>query len=137
MNKSNSLYKTTLKNSDGVNGHSKIIYPETKDFEISSPTQKDKTGMNPEQFIGLALVTCLNATIEAEEKRRGIEHKSTVEADVNLIQVSDGFEFTIHAKIYMPHLNKDEANEILNIAEKRCPVAKLIGKNENVTFELV
>ena len=61
-----SLYHTEVINDAGLNGHARVTLGGDLDVLTSSPLQDDP-GTNPEQLLGLALATCLNATIEAEE----------------------------------------------------------------------
>lgn len=65
------LYQTIVENSAGIEGHAKVISGGDLDVLTSNPVH-DTPGTNPEQLIGLVLATCLNATVEAEEKRRSL-----------------------------------------------------------------
>ena len=69
------LYQTVVENKEGIQGHAKVITGGDLDVLTSNPVH-DTPGTNPEQLIGLALATCLNATIEAEEKRRGLSTRA-------------------------------------------------------------
>ncbi|MGX7074772.1 OsmC family protein [Globicatella sanguinis] len=131
-----SLYHTEVINRDGIEGVAYINEADGLQVQVSSPT-KNIPGTNPEQLLGLALTTCLNATIEAEEKRRGYEHQAVVKAEIDLAPDEPGYQFFIAVKVAMPHLEKAEAQSILAISLKRCPVVKLLKDSENVTIELV
>lgn len=56
-----SIYQTTVENDMGILGETKGDLV----IRTSSPLSADP-GTNPEQLVGLAYATCLNATIEAE-----------------------------------------------------------------------
>lgn len=131
-----STYVTTIRNEDGVNGVSKVLVPNEKTIEVKHP-KEEEVAYNPEQFVGLALVTCLNASIEHQEKIRSLEHKSSVEADVHLVKTKAGLEFYIFVRADIPHVNRELAKEILEAAELACPVAKLMRGSNNIEIELV
>lgn len=131
-----SLYHTEVINEDGIEGIAYVNEADGLKVQVSSPT-KNVPGTNPEQLLGLALTTCLNATIEAEEKRRGYEHQAVVKAEIDLAQDEPGYQFFIAVKVAMPHLENAEAQSVLATSLKRCPVVKLLKDSENVTIELV
>ena len=132
-------YKTIAINETGVNGVSYIKNEET--YPISSPSNAEAVG-NPEKFLGLALATCLNATLEAVEKRNQLPHTSKVK--VAVYQAPDekkrGLMFLVDVTVFIPlsaDVDARKARAMFDLAESRCPVAKLVGGNENVTFTLV
>lgn len=131
-------YHTAALNRTGVNGESEII--DEQRFPISSPNNP-VTGANPEQFLGLALATCLNATLESIEKMNELPHTSEVRVDVyQAPDVHNDLMFLVDATILIPltdAVNGRKAKAMLELAERRCPVAKLVGDKENVTFQLV
>lgn len=86
------LYQTVVENKEGIQGHAKVITGGDLDVLTSNPVH-DTPGTNPEQLIGLALATCLNATIEAEEKRRGLSHQSVVRVGIKMGFDNPGFQF--------------------------------------------
>ncbi|MCP0885739.1 OsmC family protein [Ligilactobacillus sp. WILCCON 0076] len=130
------LYHTEIENTAGIAG--KIQALTGGEFkQLTSSPLTDNPGTNPEQLLGGALVTCLNATIEAEEKRRGLQHQSIVRASVDMGRDIKGFQFWIQAQVKIPHVSVKEAQEILAICEQRCPVAKLLAASPNVEVKLV
>lgn len=130
------LYQTVVENDAGINGHAKVIQGGDLDVLTSNPVH-DNPGTNPEQLIGLALATCLNATIEAEEKRRGLAHQSVVRVGIKMRFDNPGFQFWLDAQVRIPQVEHDEAVAILKKAETRCPVAKLLQNSDNVSVHLV
>jgi len=87
-----SLYHTEIENTAGLVGRVKTIITKDLSVQTSGPLS-DEPGTNPEQLLGAALATCLNATIEAEEKRRQLEHKSVVRVGVDMARDTQGFQF--------------------------------------------
>lgn len=136
--KNKPLYHTEIVNEDGLPGK---VYVDDQtsglSLDVSSPLDLESPGTNPEQLIGMALATCLNATLQAEEDRRGIPHQAQVRVIVELSKGKEGFEFFVDGQIKLPHLDEVQAQEFLEIAEKRCPVSKLLKDSVNVKVRLV
>lgn len=128
------LYRTVAINDDGLDSHSYI--PGGLDAVTNSPLAA-KPGANPEQFVGLALSTCLNATLEAIEKRRNLPHRSQVHTIVEFARDVQGFQFYVNAQVRIPGIDPQTAQAMVDLAERRCPVAKLMGGSNNVTVTLV
>ncbi|WP_125583371.1 OsmC family protein [Levilactobacillus cerevisiae] len=127
-------YRTVAINDDGLESHSYI--PGGLDALTSSPTN-DRPGANPEQFVGLALSTCLNATLEAIEERKGIPHTSQVHTIVEMARDTRGLQFYVTAQVRIPGVDQATAESMVDLAERRCPVAKLLSGSDNVHVELV
>lgn len=128
------LYRTVAINDDGLNSHSYV--PGGLDVVTSSPLSANP-GANPEQFLGLALSTCLNATLEAIEKMRHLPHTSQVHTIVEYARDTKGFQFYVTAQIRIPGVDRQTAIAMADLAERRCPVAKLLNGSPNVTVALV
>lgn len=123
------LYTTTAVNEDGLTG---VAYTEgngDKDFsvQISSPRSTD-AGTNPEQLFALAYATCLNASIGFVEQRKKLEHNSKVEVKIDLTFDYEGEGYLFHPSVIvtMPGRDEELAREILEEAERQCPIHKLL-----------
>lgn len=127
------LYTTQAINEDGIQGHAYV--PDGLEVPVSSPL-KSVPGSNPEQLIGLALSTCLNATLEAIEKEHGQAHQSKVVTTVKMSRDRFGYQFFLDARVTIPEVDDETVAHWLAIAETRCPVAKLVGPSANVTIQL-
>lgn len=127
-------YRTVAINDDGLESHSYI--PGGLDALTSSP-ENDRPGANPEQFVGLALSTCLNATLEAIEQRRDLPHTSQVHTIVEMARDTRGLQFYVTAQVRIPGVDQATAESMVDLAERRCPVAKLLSGSDNVKVELV
>lgn len=127
------LYTTKAINEDGIHGEAYI--EDGLRVPVASPTKSDP-GSNPEQLIGLALSTCLNATLEAIEKEHDVPHQSKVVTTVKLSRDRFGYQFFLDAQVTIPEVDLATGTHWLAIAETRCPVAKLLGDNVNVKIHL-
>lgn len=132
----NSEYHTTIENTAGIKGAVRALSGGTTVFTTASPVKADQ-GTNPEQLLGAALATCLNATLELQERKRGLPHTAVVRVRVDFVTVGDGYEFFLNVQVKIPGADPKVAAEMLATAEHRCPVAKLIGGHPNVTVRLV
>ncbi|WP_261811035.1 OsmC family protein [Levilactobacillus humaensis] len=129
------LYQTIAANDDGLEGHA-YIADGGLDVLTSDPLN-DQPGTNPEQLLGLALSTCLNATLAAIEKRDGLPHTSQVHTQVEFARDYRGFQFYLTARVTIPGVDAPTARRMVDLAERRCPVAKLLSGNANVQIVLV
>ena len=123
------LYTTTAVNEDGLTGVAYTKGNGDKDFsvQISSPRSTD-AGTNPEQLFALAYATCLNASIGFVEQRKKLEHKSKVEVKIDLTFDHEGEGYLFHpsVRVVMPGRSEELAREILEEAERQCPIHKLL-----------
>ncbi|WP_311406430.1 OsmC family protein [Liquorilactobacillus uvarum] len=128
------LYETEAVNQDGLNGHAFI--ENGLKLEISNP-RSEASGTNPEQLLGLSLSTCMNATLQAIERDRGLKHTSEVRVKVTMVKGSAGLEFLVKARVYIPSVDLKTAERFVKLAEKRCPVSKLLSNSGNYSIEAV
>lgn len=126
-------YASELINEDGVNGVSYSL--DGYQVTVSSPLN-DQPGTNPEQLIGLAWVTCLNATLKAILKEQNINRKTRVRVIVSLMdEPHGGYYFTLFGYGSIEGFSIDETKNILEHAHKRCPISKLIQANPHVSLD--
>ena len=123
------LYTTTAVNEDGLTGVAYTKGNGDKDFsvQISSPRSTD-AGTNPEQLFALAYATCLNASIGFVEQRKKLEHNRKVEVKIDLTFDREGEGYLFHPSVIVTMPGRDEglAREILEEAERQCPIHKLL-----------
>lgn len=128
-------YTTWVENEVGIQGVAGSLDGELA-VTVSSPL-KPVAGTNPEQLIGLSLATCLNATLQAEEKRQGLLHESVVRVKVEFGPDEPGYQFWLTAYVKIPQVDRATGAAMLATAEQRCPVAKLLAGSANVQVQLV
>lgn len=120
------LFETKIVNTDGVDG---VAYVDKADGlrVITSSPLSEAPGTNPEELFGLAMTTCLNATIQALLKARGFENKSRVESEIQLKREANGIGYFFDVKLFasVEDFDLKEAEKVVDSAEKRCPVSKL------------
>ncbi|CAJ1226236.1 OsmC family protein [Lactiplantibacillus xiangfangensis] len=127
------LYTTRAINEDGLQGRAYV--PDGLAVPVASPL-KDVPGTNPEQLLGLALSTCLNATLAAIEGEHNQPHQSRVVTTVSMSRDRFGYQFFVDAQVTIPEVDPATASHWLALAEQRCPVAKLLGGSTSVKIHL-
>ncbi|SFC45238.1 Organic hydroperoxide reductase OsmC/OhrA [Alkalibacterium subtropicum] len=132
------LFEATVHNEDGVEGTAYVEGEGKLNVTVSSPVN-DQPGTNPEELFGLALTTCLNATIKSLLKARGLTNKSKVTAKIQLRREDSGagYYFQVYVFAAIEGLELDRADAIVQSADKRCPVAKLTQNASTITLKTV
>lgn len=119
-------YRTQAINRDGGDGIAGV--PDGLTVTVSSPLNPDRdpSGTNPEQLLALAWATCLNATAQAVVASRT---RTAVRVEVSLnddIAAGAGYEFHVDAYLSVENASTDETQRVLDAADARCPVSKLL-----------
>ncbi|MDT2010944.1 OsmC family protein [Carnobacterium divergens] len=127
-----SIYQTTAINETGVAGVAYIEGSEGWKVNVSSPVSKEP-GTNPEELLALAYSTCLNATVETILKEQQQPKKSSVKVTIALIPETIGYHFNVTAKVFIESLSQPEIQEIVELANQRCPISKLMKGSQTVT----
>lgn len=131
------IYETEIVNYGGTLGTSSISGGQS--FEVSSPLDGDREGLNPEQFMGLAWATCLNATLISILKGRNLQKlDSKVRVLVSMMkeQAMSGYYFEMSAFVSIESLELEEVMKLAALADKFCPVSKLIRENPHVSIAI-
>ena len=134
------IYSTTVTNDGGTAGWVRASDgPQVQTGPPSDPSQ----GVNPEQFLGMAWSTCLNATVEAVLRDRGVldpggadgaPARSRVSVQVVLVREPSGeYAFVPEATVSVAGLEGADLEAVAEAAHARCPVSKLLtGRGEPV-----
>lgn len=132
------LFEATVHNTDGVDGTAFVEGPDALAVKTSHPLN-NSSGTNPEELFGLAVTTCLNATIQSLLKARGFQNRSKVSAKIQLRREEDGvgYYFKVNLSAAIEDMNLTEAEAIVLSAEKRCPVSKLTQGSDTIEISTV
>lgn len=128
------LYETVVYNKG--NYEEGVSYVENgMAIAVSSP-KNNLPGANPEQFIGLAWATCLNATIRSILDKRDITNPSYVKVQVKLFKdTPKGLYFELRAFAAIKDMPLEDVLTYAKSADKYCPVSKLMHGNPHVYLE--
>ncbi|WP_211251476.1 OsmC family protein [Carnobacterium inhibens] len=137
MKNQKSLFHAEMVNETGVNGEA-FVKNGGLNVKLSSPLNKEE-GTNPEELLGLSFSTCLNATIQSLLKARGKENTSRVEVHVDFMREPNGigYFFNVEAVAKIDGLPFEESKKIIEEAENRCPVSKLLAGSKTVSVNAV
>lgn len=129
-----SLFHAEVVNDKGINGEA-YVKNGGLSVNTSDPLSTDP-GTNPEELLGLSLSTCFNSTIQALLKGRGLKNTSQVEVHVDFVKAQkDGYFFEVLVLAHIDDMAFEKADRIVQAAEKRCPVSKLLQGSETVTVK--
>ena len=136
------LYETTSTAVGARNGH---VSSEDGpiDFNLSVPKSMGGDGgdgANPEQFFGAAYAACFGSTIEAVAKDKGIAVDTgeiSVAATIGFCKDDDGFFLEATLDCYIPDVDKETGEDLVNAAHEICPFSKATRDNITVTLNLL
>ncbi|SEW45137.1 peroxiredoxin, Ohr subfamily [Chitinophaga sp. YR573] len=108
------------------------------DIKLSSPGTKG-TGTNPEQLFAAGWSACFIGAmgIAAGKMKVTIPADRSVDAEVDLGTIGDGYFLQARLNVSLPGLDREVAQAIIAEAHQTCPYSKLTRGNINVTFNLV
>ncbi len=99
---------------------------------IENPSEQ----MSPKHLIGMAWSTCLNATIKSIFNQNKIENISRVRVEVEQNHTKElGLYYIVIAYVAIDGYSENETLKIANMADRLCPVSKLITLNQFVSLE--
>lgn len=129
------LFHAEMVNATGITGNTYV----KGGLAVALGETGSGKGTNPEELLGMAWATCLNATLQSMLKGRGIQAKSKVEVHVDLKreQSGSGFYFALKAMMAIEGMEHDTVLRLASWAHRRCPVSKIIGDYEHVQIEVV
>lgn len=130
------LFHAEMVNEDGISG---TAYVKGGLSLPVSDALSSEEGTNPEELFGLSWATCLNATLQALLKGRGIDAKSTVKTHVDMKREKEGrgFYFALKAEAAIESFTIEKTEVLLKSAHRRCPVSKIIGEYEHLKLQAV
>ncbi|GAB3186714.1 OsmC family protein [Nesterenkonia suensis] len=125
------LYTASVVNDGGTSGHVRAeggpSLPTASPFD-AAPADGARPGADPEQLLGMAWSTCLNATLEVVLAEAGITARSRVRAEVELHRdrTGVGYRFVPRAAAAVEGMRPAQARIHVAAAHARCPVSKLL-----------
>jgi Ohr subfamily peroxiredoxin len=108
------------------------------EIKLSTPGT-GRVGTNPEQLFAAGWSACFEGAmgIAARKKRVTLPVDTAIDAEVDLC--SDGKEYSLQARlnISIPGLDREVAQQLVDIAHQTCPYSKAIRGNVNVEINLL
>ena len=100
-----------------------------------------KPGTNPEELIGAAHAGCFTMALSLIQEQAGFKaEEMNTKAEISLVKQGDGFaitksQLTLRAKI--PGIDAAKFQELTGMAEKGCPVSKVLNCEISLDAALV
>ncbi|WP_179333267.1 organic hydroperoxide resistance protein [Winogradskyella costae] len=136
------LYEATTKAEGGRTGH--ITSKEGPlDHNLSVPKSmggKGGTGTNPEQLFGGAYAACFGGALQSVAKNEGIEideEALSVTAIIGFCQDEDGFFLEATLDCYIPGVDLETGQDLVEKAHEACPFSKATRDNITVNLNLL
>ena len=113
------------------------------DFALSVPKSMGGDGgdgANPEQLFGAAYAACFGSAIEAVAKqmRASVATEDiSVSATIGFCTDDDGYFLEATLDCYIPGVDQDTGEDIVNAAHEMCPFSKATRDNITVTLNLL
>ncbi len=135
------IFKTKATNKGGRSGH---VTSEdgTLDFAIKMPDSERKTdgkATNPEQLFAAAYSTCFAGALQVVAKEQNVNDLGdfSVTAIVAFNKDKDGFFIGVTLDCYLPTVNTETGEELVNAAHEICPYSKATRDNITVRLNLL
>jgi osmotically inducible protein OsmC len=136
------LYEATSTAEGGRSGYVKSDNSPI-DFNLSVPKSmggKGGDGANPEQLFGSAYAACFGGAIQAVAKSKGIDiddENISVAAIIGFCQEEEGFFLEATLDCYIPGVNQETGEDLVEAAHEVCPFSKATRDNITVTLNLL
>ncbi|MDT0606935.1 Ohr family peroxiredoxin [Croceitalea rosinachiae] len=132
------LFEAKATNTGGRTGH---VQSEdgTIDHKIEMPTSEGKLNAgttNPEELFAAAYSTCFAGALQHVAKEHHIDDLGdfSVSAIISFNQEEDGFFLEATLDAYLPNVNQEMGENLINTAHKICPYSK--ATRDNITVHL-
>lgn len=131
MTKDN-IIVTNLRGTSG-----KIEISDGMSFDLRPPTLHNPSEqLTPKHMVGMAWATCLNATIISIFKTNKKENKSRVRVVAeSKTDAANGLHYILTAYVAIEDYDENETLKFANMADRLCPISKLIEKNQFVSLK--
>lgn len=132
------IFESKATNTGGRSGH---VQSEDGviDFDISMPNSKgkpDSKSTNPEELFAAAYSTCFAGALQAVAKEHHIDDLGdfSVTATIEFNKEEDGFYLEATLDAYLPTVDKNMGETLINAAHEICPYSK--ATRDNITVHL-
>ncbi|MFJ1454741.1 organic hydroperoxide resistance protein [Nocardia wallacei] len=125
-----------LATGDGRNGHARSTDGKV-DVNLSTPKSMggDGEGTNPEQLFAAGYAACFHSALRLVGKQAGANiDDSAVGAKVGIgPNDAGGFQLEVTLEVTLPHLSRDDAQQLADRAHQVCPYSNATRGNIDVT----
>ena len=112
------------------------------DLDVKMPGKRERADnkySNAEQLFAAGYATCFAESLEsvAKLRRRGNLGDFSVSATVAYKQDEDGYFLEVVLDAYLPTVDKNTGEELVNAAHEICPYSKATRDNITITLNLL
>ncbi|WP_224484546.1 organic hydroperoxide resistance protein [Robertkochia aurantiaca] len=136
------LYKAVATTTGGRGGHVKSE-DGLLDFNLELPKALGGKGgehTNPEQLFAAGYSACFGSAVEAVAKKKKVDIGDfEVKATIGIGEHPDADGFLLNAvlDVYLPGVDTETGEEIVNAAHELCPYSRATRDNIDVTLNLL
>jgi Ohr subfamily peroxiredoxin len=138
----NTLYEATSNATGGRAGH---VQSEGGPIDLPLSLPKGMggdggTGTNPEQLFGAAYAACFGGALQAVTAMKKMDIDATqisVDATIGFCKDEDGFFLEATLDCYIPEVDQEMGEQIVNDAHEMCPFSKATRDNITVTLNFL
>ncbi len=132
------IFESKATNTGGRSGHVRSE-DGLLDFDISMPNSKGKTDpktTNPEELFAAAYSTCFAGALQVVAKNHGVSDLGdfSVTATISFNTEEDGAFLEAMLDAYLPTVDKQTGEDLINAAHEICPYSK--ATRDNITVHL-
>ena len=132
-------YSVTAQSTGGRAGRATTADPELA-LDLRAPVELGGPGggANPEQLFAMGYGACFQGAMGLAAKELGIDTKdSVVRTTIGLGPEGDSFALTADIKVFIPGVELDRAQALVDRAHQLCPYSKATRGNVPVTATAV
>jgi len=130
---------TAVATGDGRNGHVQSTDQQI-DLDVRVPKEMGGAGgaTNPEQLFAAGYAACFHGALRLVAGKAGADHTdSEVVADVSIgDNGAGGFALAVGLEITLPHVDAEQAHQLVEQAHQVCPYSNATRGNVEVTLSL-
>ncbi|HKK57777.1 organic hydroperoxide resistance protein [Marinobacter sp.] len=135
------LYRASAEATGGRDGHA-VSSDGVLDVKLTTPKAMGGDGgegTNPEQLFAAGYSACFIGAMKfvAGRDKLPMPEDASIEGEVGIGQIPDGFGIEVELKISLPGMDDGEAEKLINAAHKVCPYSNATRGNIDVKLTRV
>lgn len=135
------LYRASAEATGGRDGHA-VSSDGVLEVKLTTPKAMGGDGgkgTNPEQLFAAGYSACFIGAMKfvAGRDKLSMPEDASIEGEVGIGQIPDGFGIEVELKISLPGMDDSEAEKLINAAHKVCPYSNATRGNINVKLTRV
>ncbi len=139
LQKAGAVWNGDSRNGDGmISTESKALFEQPYTHKMRFDPD-NTSGTNPEELIAAAHAACFSMALASTIKKNGYEPEQIeTTATITLMSESGSNEITnmnLHVRAFVPELDETSFNDLIQVADKHCPVSNLLRSGLDIKIE--